>query len=58
MQGLNIVEFAGDDENLIASHVASLCQRLDSLMKEGQGGVIGYQVCEDLADINCIYAMR
>lgn len=58
MQGLNIVEFAGDDENLIASQVASLCQRLDSLMKEGQGGVIGYQVCEDLADINRIYAMR
>ncbi|MDM3606235.1 hypothetical protein O9359_19365, partial [Proteus mirabilis] len=41
MQGLNIVEFAGDDEVLIHSQVTSLCQRLDSLMKEGQGGVIG-----------------
>lgn len=58
MQGLNIVEFAGDDEVLIHSQVTSLCQRLDSLMKEGQGGVIGYQVCHELADINRIYAMR
>ncbi|WP_368903051.1 FAD-binding oxidoreductase, partial [Proteus mirabilis] len=58
MQGLNIVEFAGDDKTLIASQVEDLCQRLDKLMKNGEGGVIGYQVCDNLADINRIYAMR
>lgn len=58
MQGLNIVEFAGDDEDLISSQVKSLCQRLDNLMENTQGGVIGYQICDELADINRIYAMR
>lgn len=58
MLGLNIVEFAGDDKALIAEQVSALCQRLDSLMAAGQGGVIGYQICHELADINRIYAMR
>ncbi|MFY3758082.1 FAD-binding oxidoreductase, partial [Escherichia coli] len=32
MLGLNIVEFAGDDEALIEQQLDSLCQRLDALM--------------------------
>lgn len=56
--GLNIVEFAGDDQPLIDARVAALCQRLDALMANGEGGVIGWQVCEDLAGIERIYAMR
>ncbi|MGP3594153.1 D-2-hydroxyglutarate dehydrogenase YdiJ [Vagococcus sp. WN89Y] len=56
--GLNIVEFAGDDQPMIDAQVESLCQRLDTLMANGEGGVIGWQVCEDLAGIERIYAMR
>ncbi|VDZ73203.1 putative FAD-binding oxidase [Atlantibacter hermannii] len=56
--GLNIVEFAGDDEALIDSQVMSLCARLDELMARGEGGVIGWQVCADLAGVERIYAMR
>ncbi|AST68932.1 hypothetical protein BFG07_09665 [Kosakonia cowanii] len=56
--GLNIVEFAGDDEALIDAQVASLCQRLDELMARGEGGVIGWQRCDELAAIERIYAMR
>jgi FAD/FMN-containing dehydrogenase/Fe-S oxidoreductase len=56
--GLNIVEFAGDDKALIDSQVSSLCERLDSLMVLGEGGVIGWQICDDLAGIERIYAMR
>lgn len=56
--GLNIVEFAGDDEALIDTQVASLCQRLDELMARGEGGVIGWQRCDELAAIERIYAMR
>ncbi|MFX0565766.1 D-2-hydroxyglutarate dehydrogenase YdiJ [Kosakonia cowanii] len=56
--GLNIVEFAGDDEALIDAQVASLCQRLDELMASGEGGVIGWQRCDELAAIERIYAMR
>ncbi|SNY74719.1 FAD-binding and (Fe-S)-binding domain-containing protein [Enterobacter sp. CC120223-11] len=56
--GLNIVEFAGDDETLIAGQVSSLCQRLDALIAAGEGGVIGWQLCEELDGIERIYAMR
>ncbi|NUL35323.1 D-2-hydroxyglutarate dehydrogenase YdiJ [Kosakonia sacchari] len=56
--GLNIVEFAGDDQPLIDAQVQSLCQRLDTLMANGEGGVIGWQLCEDLTGIERIYAMR
>jgi len=58
MLGLNIVEFAGDDKALIDTQVASLCKHLDSLMAAHQAGVIGYQLCDDIAGIERIYAMR
>ncbi|MEI7063452.1 FAD-binding and (Fe-S)-binding domain-containing protein [Dickeya chrysanthemi] len=58
MLGLNIVEFAGDDESLIDSQVASLCERLDALLAAREAGVIGYQVCRELAGIERIYGMR
>lgn len=58
MLGLNIVEFAGDDAELIETQVAALCQRLDELIARGEGGVIGWQLCNELAGIERIYAMR
>ncbi|WP_318388292.1 FAD-binding and (Fe-S)-binding domain-containing protein [Enterobacter sp.] len=58
MLGLNIVEFAGDDEALIDAQVSALCAGLDALIATEQGGVIGWQVCGDLAGIERIYAMR
>lgn len=58
MLGLNIVEFSGDDADEINRLTDSLCQRLDELMASQQAGVIGYQVCHDLADITRIYNMR
>ncbi|WP_391488518.1 D-2-hydroxyglutarate dehydrogenase YdiJ [Leclercia tamurae] len=58
MLGLNIVEFAGDDAELIESQVEALCQRLDELIARGEGGVIGWQLCNELASIERIYAMR
>ncbi|WJV52058.1 FAD-binding and (Fe-S)-binding domain-containing protein [Prodigiosinella aquatilis] len=58
MLGLNIVEFAGDDEALIDTQVSGLCQRLDTLLHHREAGIIGYQVCHDLVGIERIYAMR
>ncbi|WP_205064747.1 FAD-binding and (Fe-S)-binding domain-containing protein [Pantoea coffeiphila] len=58
MLGLNMVEFAGNDKALIDGQVDSLCERLDTLMTEGQGGVIGYQLCNDVGGIERIYGMR
>lgn len=58
MLGLNIVEFAGDDETLIDERVNALCARLDELIASQQAGVIGWQVCRELAGVERIYAMR
>ncbi len=58
MLGLNIVEFAGDDAELIDGQVSALCRRLDTLIAAEEGGVIGWQVCSELAGIERIYAMR
>lgn len=58
MTGLNIVEFAGDDGELIESQISALCNRLDDLMARRQGGVIGYQLCNDIKGIERIYNMR
>jgi FAD/FMN-containing dehydrogenase/Fe-S oxidoreductase len=58
MLGINIVEFAGQSQEEIDQQVASLSARLDEMLKTQEGGIIGYQVCTDLASINRIYAMR
>ncbi|MBD8512159.1 FAD-binding oxidoreductase [Photobacterium sp. CAU 1568] len=56
MQGINIVEFAGNDVDLVKRQVQQLGERLNSLI--GQQGIIGFQVCDDLDSINKIYNMR
>lgn len=58
MLGLNIVEFAGDDEAHIDHQVEALCAQLDGLMARNEAGIIGWQVCRELAGIERIYAMR
>ncbi|SJZ43556.1 D-2-hydroxyglutarate dehydrogenase YdiJ [Pantoea eucalypti] len=58
MLGLNIVEFAGDNAALIDQQIEQLCDRLDALMAQQQGGVIGYQFWNDLDGIERIYNMR
>lgn len=56
--GINIVEYASSDAEKIENQVQSLCQALDEKIAQGEGGIIGYQVCMDLASIEKIYAMR
>lgn len=59
MDGINMVEFTGLNQEEIDSKVNSLTQRLDKLIKSKDSkGVIGYQVCDDLPSIQLIYAMR
>ena len=58
MMGINIVEFAGDSADEQMRKVEALCARLDALLAAGEGGVIGYQLCDDLASIETIYGMR
>ena len=56
--GLNIVEYAGNNQAKIDSQVTALCQQLDEKIAQGQDHIIGYQLCSDLPCIERIYAMR
>ncbi|MFV0573869.1 MAG: FAD-binding and (Fe-S)-binding domain-containing protein [Vibrio sp.] len=58
MQGINIVEFAGQDEAEIQQQVDDLVTQLEKQLETEEGGIIGFQVCHDLASINKIYNMR
>ncbi|PJC87788.1 hypothetical protein CSW98_01280 [Vibrio sp. HA2012] len=58
MQGINIVEYAGQDEAEISQQVGALTERLEQMVEKEEAGIIGYQVCDDLSSINKIYAMR
>ncbi|OOR98332.1 hypothetical protein B0187_08655 [Haemophilus paracuniculus] len=56
--GINIVEYASNDAELNAQQVAALCAMLDEKIQDPTSGLIGYQICNDLASIEKIYAMR
>ncbi|GLP97861.1 D-2-hydroxyglutarate dehydrogenase YdiJ [Paraferrimonas sedimenticola] len=56
MDGLNMVEFAGEPEEVIRG-LAGLESMLTSEQAREQG-VIGFKICRDLPSINKIYAMR
>ena len=57
MDGINIVEYNGENVEALAAQVAKLTAQLD-LDIQGDSGVIGYQITSDLASINKLYAMR
>ncbi|WP_284202176.1 D-2-hydroxyglutarate dehydrogenase YdiJ [Psychromonas marina] len=58
MDGINIVEFVEEDETIQVDKVAALTKQLDKLIADQEAGIIGYQVCDQLGDINKIYGMR
>ncbi|MFA0484189.1 FAD-binding and (Fe-S)-binding domain-containing protein [Vibrio sp. 10N.222.55.B11] len=58
MLGINMVEFAGQDEAEIEQQVQALTARLETMVESEEAGVIGFQVCSDLASIGRIYNMR
>lgn len=58
MLGLNMVEYAGQDEEEVAQAVKALTDSLDEKLKTEQDGIIGYQVTNDVGSIGRIYNMR
>lgn len=57
MQGINIVEFNDTDQASQEAKVAAICAKLDAAVGT-DSGIIGYQLTQDLGEINRIYAMR
>ncbi|PSU46580.1 hypothetical protein C9J12_17860 [Photobacterium frigidiphilum] len=58
MLGINMVEFANNDPEENQRQVTDLCAKLDILIDQQKDGLIGYQVCDELASIQKIYTMR
>ncbi|MEZ9174307.1 D-2-hydroxyglutarate dehydrogenase YdiJ [Vibrio kanaloae] len=58
MLGINMVEFAGQDEAEVEQQVQALTAQLETMVETEDAGVIGFQVCSDLASIGRIYNMR
>ncbi|HIP75823.1 MAG TPA: hypothetical protein EYH12_01465, partial [Psychromonas hadalis] len=58
VDGLNIVEFAEQNSTVQAEKTSYLIKQLDGLIANKQAGVIGYQICDELSEINKIYGMR
>ncbi len=59
MDGINIVEFAGNDVEKEQELMNKLIAVLDADLDKGNDrGIIGYQVCTKIEDIQAIYAMR
>ncbi|GAK83770.1 glycolate dehydrogenase [Vibrio ponticus] len=58
MLGINMVEFAGQDIQEVEQQVALLTARLEQMLEAEEAGIIGYQVCSDVASIGKIYNMR
>ena len=56
--GLNMLEYANNDSDEQQQRIDALCERLDQAVANREGGVLGYQICSDLDEINRIYAMR
>ncbi len=57
MDGLNIVEFVGKDDEEVAQKISALEVELKQRI-EAEQGIIGYQYTNDLASINRLYGMR
>ncbi|MGF1763702.1 D-2-hydroxyglutarate dehydrogenase YdiJ [Aliivibrio kagoshimensis] len=58
MQGINMVEFAGDNVEQVNQQVSTLVEQLEQMQQTEACGVIGYQRCDDIASIGRIYNMR
>ncbi|MCK6265096.1 FAD-binding oxidoreductase [Vibrio sp. ZSDE26] len=58
MLGINMIEFAGNDQQEVADQVDSLVEQIESMMLNGEAGIIGFQTCSDVGSIGKIYNMR
>ena len=56
--GLNMVEYASNEPKEQEQLLQILAQRLEEDIELERGGILGYQVCNELGEINRIYAMR
>ncbi|NKF51544.1 FAD-binding oxidoreductase [Shewanella sp. WXL01] len=57
IEGLNMVEFAGDEQD-VEARLAALETTLSKQLENQQYGLVGFQITKDKSSITQIYAMR
>ena len=57
IQGINLVEYTGDDEDELSAKIAKLTDYLDSVAGQ-PGKTFGYTVTSGAAEVNKIWGMR
>ncbi|MGP1720216.1 D-2-hydroxyglutarate dehydrogenase YdiJ [Shewanella frigidimarina] len=57
IEGLNMVEFAGEDD-VVKQKLALLEEMLTEQLNQQQFGLVGFQIISERSDIDSIYAMR
>ncbi|MYM63137.1 FAD-binding and (Fe-S)-binding domain-containing protein [Pseudomaricurvus sp. HS19] len=58
VQGINLVEFTADDEDLLKDNIARLTEQLDLAAADGSAVSIGYSVAWGSDAVNKIWGMR
>jgi FAD/FMN-containing dehydrogenase/Fe-S oxidoreductase len=58
IQGINLVEYTGNDEKEVADKIKILTDKLDNLAKQGDSSTLGYTIAMGHDSVNKLWAMR
>ncbi|WP_133012481.1 FAD-binding and (Fe-S)-binding domain-containing protein [Marinomonas flavescens] len=58
IQGINLVEYTGNNEQEVADKIKVLTDNLDILTKQGNSSALGYTIAMGHSDVNKLWAMR
>ncbi|QUX91788.1 FAD-binding oxidoreductase [Marinomonas sp. A3A] len=58
IQGINLVEYTGNDEQDVANKIKVLTDKLDALVAQGGSSTLGYTIAMGHDNVNKLWAMR
>ncbi|QUX95859.1 FAD-binding oxidoreductase [Marinomonas sp. CT5] len=58
IQGINLVEYTGDNEQEVATKVKVLTDKLDALAEQSNSSALGYTIAMGHENVNKLWAMR
>jgi len=58
IQGINLVEYTGNDEKEVADRIKILTDKLDTFAKQGGSSTLGYTIAMGHSNVNKIWGMR
>lgn len=58
IQGINLVEYTGNDKQDVADKIKGLTDKLDALVKQGGSSALGYTIAMGHDNVNKLWGMR